>query len=128
MYRTLIRKLKYCVNPTSLLEFEDRFNDIGLTIQTNPSGRLFLCRIIDGRPACQTVFEDHIPICDQTDVFDDDVQRRIFEFIIEHAAKSEKLNEQNVGNFGLYGSSMHDKIRSDDVGREIIAAIGEWLK
>jgi hypothetical protein len=66
-YKHLANKLRYCNDPSSLFALEEDFNAIGLTIQKSHSGKVFICRIEDGQPTCQKLFEDHIPICGISD-------------------------------------------------------------
>ena len=104
----LLSRLRFVDEPMSLTELEEDFNDIGLTIQTNRE-KLFLCKIKDGKPACESVFEDHIPVCAATADLSRQVKQKIYDFIMENYVSQSMTVERKTheGNFGLYGGSFN---------------------
>jgi len=125
----LLSRLRFVDEPMSLTELEEDFNDIGLTIQTNRE-KLFLCKIKDGKPACESVFEDHIPVCAATADLSRQVKQKIYDFIMENYVSQSMTVERKTheGNFGLYGSSFHDGVNDNQLSEELISAIAEWLE
>lgn len=116
----IISALKYCSKPSQLLELEKRLNTVGLTVQQSQAGRVFLCRITEGRPACGELFEDHIPICDFDETLDDRARNMALEFIMNNATSPKNIkNDNQKGNFSLYGSSLQNSM---------IKAISEWIE
>ena len=118
--QNVISALRYCTEPSHLLKLECRLNEIGLTIQQSQAGKLFLCKIEKGQPACSEIFEDHVPICDFNGTLNERAKILTLEFIINNATSPQEIasNDQK-GNYGLYGSTLHDGM---------IQAISEWIE
>lgn len=123
--RKLISKLKYCDSPQSLLQLEDQFNDVGLTVQLAASGKLFLCLIEDGKPAHERLLEDHIPLCQCTGVLDETVKGKIVSFVMENAKGPSQIEKPDKSNSWFYGDSI--KKQRGILESDIIEAVAEWL-
>ena len=100
--RKLISKLKYCDSPQSLLQLEDQFNNVGLTVQLAASGKLFLCLIEDGKPVHEKLLEDHIPLCQCTGVLDETVKGKIVSFVMENAKGPSQIEKLDSSNSWFY--------------------------
>lgn len=116
----VISALRRCSEPSQILELEEKLNAIGLTVQQSQAGRIFLCRISEGRPACNDLFEDHVPICDFNGTLDDRAKMIALEFILSNVASPDRISHTGQeGNYGLYGTTLHDNL---------IKAISEWIE
>ena len=125
----LISKLRLVTEPTALMELEEQFNAIGLTVQTNQVGKMFLCQIDEGKPSCMAIFEDYIPICMTTDCLNDSIRNIIFEFVIANVREPKTIDRPHLGHgdFTLYGSNLHDGVNAREQEHNLIEAISEWL-
>lgn len=112
-----------------LLSLEEHFNRIGLSLREAYSGKLLLCKVIDGIPVATKTFDDYIPIGKLTEELTDKAVDRIIGFVVEnhtdHPVTIKKPKENN-GNYGLYGSSFHDGINAE-IEKQLINAIAEWM-
>lgn len=121
----LINKIKHCDNPQMLLQMEDEFNAVGMSVQLTNSDKVLLCKINDGRPTASKIFEDYVPVGLLTCELSNRAIDRIIGFLIEnYSERSEIAGSKNTGNFGLYGSSFHDNVTA---ASRLINAIAEWI-
>jgi hypothetical protein len=120
MLDKVIAALRCCSEPGHLLELEEKLNSVGITAQQSKAGKIFLCRIIDEKPSCTEIFEDHIPICHCNGTLDDRARAIALDFILMNATNPQKIAyKSQQGNYGLYGSAFHDNM---------IKAISEWIE
>lgn len=123
--KDLIRKIKKCDDPEMLLSLEEDFNKIGLSLQQANSGKLLLCKIVDGRPVVTKSFDDYVPIGRLAEELTEKAINRVIGFVVENNSKPATIDDsKNIGNYGLYGSSFHDNATADS---RLIDAIAEWI-
>ena len=58
----IYEKLLICADLSSLESMEEDFNNVGLTLQQTVSDKVILCRIENGKPCADVIFEDYMII------------------------------------------------------------------
>lgn len=56
----ITNKIRQCIDFQSIYALEEEFNKVGLTVQTTPSNRVVLCKIVEGKPFAKQVIDDYI--------------------------------------------------------------------
>lgn len=56
----ITNKIRQCIDFQSIYALEEDFNKVGLTVQTTPSNRVVLCKIVEGKPSAKQVIDDYI--------------------------------------------------------------------
>lgn len=109
MMDKLLFKIKNCPNFSTLYAMEDRFNEVGLTLQLTTKDRIVLCKIVNNKPCYNEPIEDYIflgRISDKEQELSDRMISCITNFVINAAGEpSEIVDEQRVWQDGvrLYG-------------------------
>ena len=119
----LLDILPYIENSSSILDLCDKFEEAGLTVRQNAASNIFICKIEDGKPCSNKLYEDHIPIGKPNEKISDKTAKMIKIFVEENININQKLDIKIIGNYGLYGSSIRDNL----IESEIITAIQELL-
>lgn len=80
-------RIRRCPTYPALYALESYFNDIGLTVQTSQRGRPVITKIVDGRPSCRSITEDHMFVGSGR-YGDDEISSRMIECIIEFVERA----------------------------------------
>ena len=127
MSKGLLANILKCHDSEALATFENHVNEVGLALVRAHSGGLLLCKVKNGRPVKNQLFEDYVPI--PFGSLKEETKRHLVDFILRHKSEAVVLDkEDRTGISGLYGSSFHSTLRKESAEADLIDAIADFLE
>lgn len=127
---TLIVSITKCQNWRSFYALGEQLPRHGLFLGETLSGNRILCRIQDGQPCHENIFDDYLILgTPQESRIPDELKNQIVAFVAEHASDAQLASTPNRQQMlKLYGSPLTINGEHRIMAEQRIRAIGDFIE